>query len=209
VRQFLLTSAAPLRERIQGWCSFFRAEEVQKLMRHPSTANPGSHFEEVLREVEGASPLSRLLYLNYRTYLPEDLLVKMDRMSMAHGLEARSPFLDTALTEFAGSLPDSLKLRGLTTKRVLREAFRHLVPPSILGRRKMGFGVPLGRWFRTHMRPLVEENLVARDSPLFEHLQRDTVEQFVREHWEGRRDHGQKLFCLVTLSIWLRGLARS
>ncbi len=208
VRQFLLTSAHPLRERIQAWCSFFRPEEVQELLRHPSTANPGAHFEEVLGEVEGKSPLARLLYLNYRTYLPEDLLVKMDRMTMAHGLEARSPLLDTALTEFAGSLPDSLKLRGLTTKRVLRETFRHLVPPSILSRKKMGFGVPLGRWFRTQMRPLVEDHLVSQDSPLFDHLRRDPVERLVREHLEGTRDHGQKLFCLVTLSIWLRGLSR-
>jgi asparagine synthase (glutamine-hydrolysing) len=209
VRQFLLAWAHPLRERIQLWCSFFGPEEVQNLLRRPSTANLGAHFEEVLGEVEGASPLGRLLYLNYRTYLPEDLLVKVDRMTMAHGLEARSPFLDTALTEFAGSLPDSLKLRGLTTKVVLREAFRRLVPASILGRRKMGFGVPLGHWFRSQMRPLIEDHLVSPDSPLFEHLRRDPVERVVREHLEGKRDHGQKLFCLVTLSIWLRGLSRS
>jgi asparagine synthase (glutamine-hydrolysing) len=208
VRQFLLTSAQPFRERIQTWCSFFRPEEVQELMRRPSTTNPGEHFEEVLREVDGASPLARLLYLNYRTYLPEDLLVKMDRMTMAHGLEARSPLLDTALTEFAGSLPDSLKLRGLTTKVVLREAFRHMVPASILGRRKMGFGVPLGAWLRSQMRPVVEEQLLSRDSPLFEHLHRDPVERLVREHLEGNRDHGQKLFCLVTFSLWLQSLSR-
>jgi asparagine synthase (glutamine-hydrolysing) len=179
------------------------------MLLRPATANPGAHFENVLREVEGVSPLARLLYLNYRTYLPEDLLVKMDRMTMAHGLEARSPLLDTALTEFAGSLPDSLKLRGLTTKRVLREAFRHLVPPSILARRKMGFGVPLGRWFRARMRPLVEDHLVSGVSPLFEHVRRDPVERLVREHLEGSCDHGQKLFCLLTLSIWLRGLSRN
>jgi asparagine synthase (glutamine-hydrolysing) len=208
VRQFLLTSAQPFRERIQTWCSFFRPEEVQKLMRRPSTTNPGEHFEEVLKEIEGASPLARLLYLNYRTYLPEDLLVKMDRMTMAHGLEARSPLLDTALTEFAGSLPDSLKLRGLTTKVVLREAFRHMVPASILGRRKMGFGVPLGAWLRSQMRPVVEEQLLSRDSPLFEHLHRDPVERLVREHLEGNLDHGQKLFCLVTFSLWLQSLSR-
>ncbi len=209
VQQFLLTSAHPLRERIQRWCSYFSPEEVQNLLRHPSAANPGVHFEEVLREVEGASPLARLLYLNYRTYLPEDLLVKMDRMTMAHGLEARSPFLDIALTEFAGSLPDSLKLRGLTTKRVLREAFRHLVPASILGRSKMGFGVPLGRWLRSQMRPLVDEQLVSSNSPLFEHLNRDQVLPFVTEHMDGSRDHGQKLFCLVTLSLWLKSLTRA
>ncbi len=208
VRQFLLTSARPLRERIQTWCSFFGPEEVQSLLKRHSSVDPGEHFEKILGEVEG-TPLARLLYLNFRSYLPEDLLVKMDRMSMAHGLEARSPFLDTALTEFAGSLPDSLKLRGLTTKRVLREAFRGLVPPSIVGRKKMGFGVPLGQWFRSQMRPLVEDHLVSESSPLFEHLNREPVGRLVREHLAGDRDHGQKLFCLVTLSLWLKSLSRN
>jgi len=209
VRQFLELSARPMRARIQGWCSLFGPDEVDELLLRPRTADPAAHFEEVLGEVEALSPLARLLYLNYRTYLPEDLLVKTDRMSMAHGLEARSPFLDTALTEFAGSLPDSLKLRGLTTKVVLREAVRHMVPASILGRRKMGFGVPLGRWFRSQLRPLIEDELVSADSPLFAHLARDPVSRFVREHMEGTRDHGQKLFGLVTLSLWFKSLSRS
>jgi len=208
-QQFLEFSAQPLSARIQGWCSLFRPHELDELLLRPATADPAAHFEEVLGEVEWLSPLARLLYLNYRTYLPEDLLVKMDRMTMAHGLEARSPFLDTALTEFAGSLPDSLKLRGLTTKVVLREAFRRLVPASILGRGKMGFGVPLGRWFRSEMRSLVEEQLISSNSPLFEHLDRHQVLRFVNEHMEGKRDHGQKLFCLVTLSLWLQSLCRN
>jgi asparagine synthase (glutamine-hydrolysing) len=209
LRQLLEASALPLRERIQAWCSFFRSDDLRELQLRAGGADPSEHFERVLGEVEGASPLSRLLYLNYRTYLPEDLLVKMDRMTMAHGLEARSPFLDTELTEFAGSLPDSLKLRGFETKRLLREAFRRLLPVSVRNRRKMGFGVPLGKWFRAQMRPLLEEELLSRGSPLFAHLNREPVERLVREHLEESRDHGQKLFCLVTLSIWLRGLTRN
>jgi asparagine synthase (glutamine-hydrolysing) len=209
VRQFLEASARPLRNRIQAWCSFFDVEDIRKLSLRAATADPAEHFERVLSEVPSASPLAKLLYLNYRTYLPEDLLVKMDRMTMAHGLEARSPLLDTELTEFAGSLPDSLKLRGLTTKRVLRETFREFLPPSVLSRRKMGFGVPLGLWFRSQMRPLVEDELVSSNSPLFEQLDRNQVLRFVNEHMEGNRDHGQKLFCLVTLSLWLRSLTRN
>ena len=207
--QFLELSARPMRARIQGWCSLFGPEDVDELLLRPKAADPAAHFEEVLGEVATLSPLARLLYLNYRTYLPEDLLVKVDRMSMAHGLEARSPFLDTALTEFAGSLPDSLKLRGLTTKVVLREAVRRIVPASILDRRKMGFGVPLGRWFRSRWRPLIEDELASPRSPLFAHLARDPVLRLVREHMEETRDHGQKLFGLVTLSLWLKDLSRN
>jgi asparagine synthase (glutamine-hydrolysing) len=208
-RHFLELAAHPLPARIQGWCSFFDPGEVRELLLRPATANPAAHFTDVLRDVERESPLARLLYLNYHTYLPEDLLVKMDRMTMAHGLEARSPFLDIALTEFALSLPDSLKLRGLTTKVVLRESVKKLVPSSILGRGKMGFGVPIGRWFRSQLRPMIEGELVPESSPLFEHLRRARVLRLVREHMEGARDHGQKLFCLTTLSLWLKSLSRN
>jgi asparagine synthase (glutamine-hydrolysing) len=206
LRQFLELSARPLRERIQAWCSLFDAGQLKELLVRPPRARPADHFEEPLGEIQGASPLARLLYLNYRTYLPEDLLVKMDRMTMAHGLEARSPFLDQGLTEFAGTLPDSLKLRGVTTKAVLREAFRNLVPESIRKRRKMGFGVPLGSWFRGRLRPVLEEELLFSGSPLFEHLKHAPVKALVDEHLSGQRDHGHKLFGLATLSIWLRSL---
>jgi asparagine synthase (glutamine-hydrolysing) len=206
VRQFLELSARPLRERIQAWCSLFDTGQVQDLLVHPSKTQPADHYEKPLGEIQSASPLARLLYLNYRTYLPEDLLVKMDRMTMAHGLEARSPFLDQALTEFAGMLPDSLKLRGVTTKAVLREAFRNLVPDSIRKRRKMGFGVPLGNWFRGRLRPVLQEELLSPGSPLFEHVNHAPVKVLVDQHLSGERDHGQKLFGLATLSIWLRSL---
>ena len=202
VRSFLHASALPLGARIQAWCSFFR--DSRALLRAPSTVEASEHFEAFLREAPSGSPLARLLYLNFCTYLPEDLLVKMDRMSMAHGLEARSPFLDTRLTEFAGQLPDRFKLRGLATKVVLREAFRDLVPHRINTRPKMGFGLPLGAWFRNELKPYVTSQLMTKEAPLFEHLREDRVGAIVREHMEGRRDRGQQLFCLMTLASWLR-----
>jgi asparagine synthase (glutamine-hydrolysing) len=204
VRHFLEVSGRPLGERIQAWCSFFQTSELDRLLLRAPRAQPSEHFGRVLLEVPDASPLAQVLYLNYRTYLPEDLLVKMDRMTMAHGLEARSPFLDTALTDFAGALPDSLKLRGLTTKHVLRQIFRDLVPDSILSRRKMGFRVPLGSWLSGELAPLLDAHLVEPSSPLYHHLRRGEVLGYVDEHRRGTRDRGQKLFCLLTLSIWLR-----
>jgi asparagine synthase (glutamine-hydrolysing) len=202
-RSFLDATALPLAERIQTWCSFFRGDEAAALLRAPWTVDPSEHYEAFLSEAASGSPLARLLYLNFCTYLPEDLLVKMDRMSMAHGLEARSPFLDTRLTEFAGQLPDRFKLRGLATKVVLREAFGDLVPDRIKTRAKMGFGVPLGAWFRNELEPYVTSQLTAKKAPLFEHLREDKVGAIVREHMEGRRDRGQQLFCLLTLASWL------
>ena len=202
VRQFLDATARPLPERIQTWCSFFRQAELADLLGTPD-ATTGEHFEKFLSEAGDATPLARVLYLNFCTYLPEDLLVKVDRMSMAHGLEARSPFLDTPLTEFAGRLPDRFKIQGLTTKRVLREAFRDLVPDRIQTRSKMGFGVPLGKWFRGELRPFVEAKLTSPRSVLSRHLNEDTVRAVVAEHMQGRRDRGQQIFCLLTLALWL------
>ena len=204
VRAFLDASALPLGERIQSWCSFFHANELASLLRRNGSIDTSRHFESFLSEVEDGTPLAQLLYLTYCTYLPEDLLVKVDRMSMAHGLEARSPFLDAHLTEFAGRLPDRFKVRGLTTKRVLREAFKDLVPERITHRRKMGFGVPLGAWFRSELKGLVESHLASEGAPVFDYLREDAVRSVVQEHMGGTRDRSQQLFCLLTLSTWLR-----
>src|SRR5206468_11406860 len=112
----------------------------------------------------------RVLDLNLRTYLLDDLLVKADRMSMAHGLEVRSPFLDARLLEYAFGLPGVTKMRGLQLKRVLKQAVADLLPPEIIARRKRGFGVPLDRWFRTDLGSYVDEMLGSPSARLREHL---------------------------------------
>lgn len=103
--------------------------------------------------------LHRLLYLDFRTYLVDDILVKVDRMSMAHSLEVRCPFLDHRLIEFVASLPPSLKLRGLKTKYILRKAMRSFLPPSTIRKKKWGFGVPFGSWLKGEFRELVTDAL--------------------------------------------------
>src|SRR5207249_6908237 len=113
------------------------------------------------RRMSGRSTLSRVLHANFTSYLPDDLLVKTDRCTMANSLEARSPFLDRELTEYAAALPDDMKLRGQRTKIILREAFADLLPPAIDQRGKMGFGVPLGAWFRGELRDYVRDLLLA------------------------------------------------
>ena len=102
-----------------------------------------------------------MLYLNARTYLLDDLLPKMDRMTMAHGLEARSPLLDRDLMEYVAQLPDDFKRRGGRSKIVFKKAVEDLLPPEILRRPKHGFGVPLGDWFRGELRPMAEDTLLA------------------------------------------------
>jgi asparagine synthase (glutamine-hydrolysing) len=157
----------------------------------------------VWAETEGAAPLDRLLALNLRTYLLDDLLPKVDRMAMAHGLEVRSPFLDTALAEFVLRLPPRFKVRGLTLKRMLKSVARDLLPKDILGRRKHGFGVPLDSWFRDDLRSYVSSRLCAADARVGEYLDRDAVRALVAEHQSGS-DRSPALWALVTLEVFLR-----
>ena len=105
--------------------------------------------------------VGRLLYLDAKTYLPGDILTKVDRMSMAVSLEARSPFLDHHVIEFAASLPENLKLRGLTTKYLLKRVLKRLLPAENLKRGKMGFPVPIGNWFRREFRHVVDEYVLS------------------------------------------------
>jgi asparagine synthase (glutamine-hydrolysing) len=152
---------------------------------------------------EGASTLDRLLALNLDTYLVDDLLVKMDRTSMAHGLEVRSPFLDTGLVEFAFRLAPSLKLRGLSLKRVLKRAVYDLLPPDILKRPKRGFGVPLDRWFREDLETYTQ-SMLGPGARVRGHLNSEAVDQLLAEHRTGAGRHGHALWTLLTLELFLR-----
>jgi asparagine synthase (glutamine-hydrolysing) len=205
LRRFLLKAGLPFEERILAWSSFFDQTELQQLDGDGLTAPErllGS-YREALARCPRASLLSRLLYLNARTYLLDDLLPKMDRMTMAHGLEGRSPLLDRPLAEYAAGLPDSLKRLGGRGKIVLKHAVADLLPPHTLKRPKQGFGVPLGRWFRGPLRPMVEQTLL--DSPrLARRLRLPRLRALFEEHVSGRADRGHQLWTLLTLELWLR-----
>ena len=160
-------------------------------------------YQAVWTESEGAPLLHRLLDLNLKTYLLDDLLPKMDRMSMAHGLEVRSPFLDPELASYAMSLAPSLKARGLRLKRVLKEATKDLLPPEVVGRRKKGFGVPLDRWFRGDLAGYVKSKLGLPGARVRAHLDGAALDRLLAEHKSGARDHGNAVWALLTLEVFL------
>ena len=126
---------------------------------------------------------------------------------MAHGLELRSPLLDTAVMELAASLPAGHLVRRGVLKRVLRDAFAHLIPEPIQRRGKMGFGVPLPLWFRTRWKPVFEARVLDPQARVWSWLRREPVEALWRAHQEGRADHGHALWALLTLAVWLERTA--
>jgi asparagine synthase (glutamine-hydrolysing) len=144
--------------------------------------------------------LAGLQLLDVATYLPGDLLLKADIATMAHSLELRSPFLDHEVVALGLALPDPLKVRGREGKVALRRAFASLLPPEVATRGKSGFGVPLGRWFRSDLREAAHD-LLATDRGWFRQA---TVSKLLDEHESGRADHGHRLWCLLMLELWLR-----
>jgi asparagine synthase (glutamine-hydrolysing) len=136
------------------------------------------------------------------SYLPYDLLVKVDITSMANGLEARSPMLDHEVMEFAARLPSSFKLRGRQSKYLLRRAFADLLPWENANRRKSGFGIPVGLWFRGPLRDLLGDSLLSDRSLNRGYFNADEVRRLVNQHWAGRADHSFLLWSLLMLELW-------
>jgi asparagine synthase (glutamine-hydrolysing) len=157
--------------------------------------------------VGGVDPLDRLLYVDSKTYLPGDILTKVDRMSMAVSLEARVPLLDHKLVEFVVRIPAALKLRGVETKHVFRRAVRGLVPDEILDRPKQGFGVPIAEWLNAELRDEVRDALTDATARGRGVVDPAYVGVLLDEHARGRRDHSTQLWTLYVLERWLRAAA--
>jgi asparagine synthase (glutamine-hydrolysing) len=150
-----------------------------------------------------SSLLDRLLYADLKTYLVE-LLMKQDQMSMAASIESRVPFLDHKLVEFAATLPDEWKLRGWTTKRILREAMKGILPRSILNRPKMGFPVPFGQWTRGGWNAVARDVLLDRRSRERGLIDPPAVERLLRDHAAARTNGGDRIWSLLNLELWHR-----
>jgi asparagine synthase (glutamine-hydrolysing) len=207
-RRFALQASRELPERLRNWVSVFTAEELAGLLHHDllelaSAGTLGASYTQWHRRAGAASALNRVLYINAHTYLLDDLNVKVDRASMAVGLETRAPFLDTALMEYVFALPAQFKLRGMTTKRMLKKAMSDLLPPEIVTRKKMGFGVPLGAWFRGPLKGLLEDGLIRPGLALHDFVRRDALGRLVEAHRTGRRDYGLQLWSLWMLQSFL------
>ncbi len=207
-RRFLRPLGRPLEERLTSWNSIF-FDDLQSLLNHDFASSlapldPLQHLAAEQSHLEGRTALARVLHANFASYLTDDLLVKTDRCTMANALEARSPFLDRELVEYVAALPDDVKLRGRETKFILRRAFADLLPPAISRRGKMGFGVPVGTWFRGELRDMVSDVLLARTAKYRDMLDAAYVESLVQRHLDGRANLGPQLWTLLCLERWLQ-----
>jgi len=206
-RRFLEAMALSPEARYLRWCCIFDDERKYALysagMRARFRDIPSSAiFSDEYSKCRGPDFLARTMFVDMRRYLPDDLLVKVDVASMAHSLEARSPFLDHRLIEFVAGVPTDLKLRGLRSKYLLKRAFADLLPGPIRRRRKMGFGVPIAEWFRGELKGFVRDILLDRACLERGYFEPAAVRHLVDEHTQGRFDHGYRLWSLLMLELW-------
>ena len=179
-----------------------RALLSPELRAQLAPVDPYAAYHRALARVGGRPLLSQLLYADGKTYLHE-LLMKQDQMSMAASIESRVPFLDHPLTEWVAALPQTMKLRGTTTKWILRQAMQGRLPAPILARRKMGFPVPVGSWLRGPWRPLLSEYVTGPRARARGFFDATAVERLVSEHVRGV-NHAERLWALLTFEIWAR-----
>ncbi len=191
-------------DRHYAWKSVFTPEERAAVLVPDARTDfdPRELLRERYDETAGADELSRLMGLDLSLFLVDDMLVKTDRASMAHSLEARVPILDTVVAEFALALPSRLKVRGLSKKRLLREAVAPLLPHEILEGKKRGFSPPIGSWLRNELQPMTRDVLSAdalREQGFFQH---EVVTALIDDHAAGRSDNSRKIWALLTFSLW-------
>ncbi|HEX8559468.1 MAG TPA: asparagine synthase (glutamine-hydrolyzing) [Pyrinomonadaceae bacterium] len=208
-RRFLRAASMPPVERYLSWVGIVQQEMKDELYSEGFGAEvAGQDQSRWLRpwfaRANGAGVVDAALLADTMTYLPNDLLVKVDIASMAVSLEARSPFLDHHVIEFAASLPENLKLRGLTTKYILKKTLQKLLPSENLTRGKMGFGVPVGHWFRGQMQGFLRENLLSERASRRGLFRPEAVRRLVELHTRGERDHTHQLWTLLMLELWFQ-----
>ncbi len=195
--------------RYLDWISIFNESRRTELYTEQFVASlpdedPFLFLQTAMQEAAGRDPVTQIALTDLVTYLPCDLMTKVDIASMAHGLECRQPFLDFRLVELAARFPLSWKLRGTTGKRMLRRAFARLLPDKIWTRKKMGFGVPLDHWFRDELKPMTHDLLLSGPATARGYFRPEYVEQLVREHEEARFDHAYRLWSLLVLELWMQ-----
>jgi asparagine synthase (glutamine-hydrolysing) len=201
-KRFVRAAHLPPLERHHGWKEIFTADARAELTGRRTAFDPVDVYRTRYAETAGAPELARLQDVDFGVYLVDDLLVKTDRASMAHSLEARVPFLDPLVTNLAFALPTRLKVRGLAKKVLLRKAVEPLLPDKVVHGRKRGFSIPAAAWLRGELEPFAREVLAPENLRRQGFLQPEPVTRLIDEHVAGREDWSRQLWGLLAFTLW-------
>ena len=204
-RMSTLVGDASLLQRHLDWVAVMSDDVQRELAGLPGRSAVNTSLGGLLQRNRD-NPVHDLMYVDFKTWLPDDVLTKTDRMSMAVSVEARVPFLDHRLVEFAASLPASVKVTSLGTKALLRRALRRDLPAATLRRRKRAFLVPLRRWLDGDLREMLGDTLTASAARSRGLISPAATERLLQAHRQGQADHTRALWTLLTLELWLRNV---
>ena len=182
------------------WNSLVKPDIVEKLEGY----HPSHYTIDTYHKADGPDHLSRILYTDIKTYMTGDILVKVDRMSMANSLEVRAPILDYQVAEFAATLPSSQKYRDGEKKYLLKEVFKPFIPDSLLYRKKMGFSTPLDEWFRGELKTIANAAITEQNDGLGMIFRIDRIQEIWNEHQRGKKDHGTILWSMLMFELWFK-----
>jgi asparagine synthase (glutamine-hydrolysing) len=211
-KRFVRAAALPALERHHGFKEIFSRRQRERLLApewRSQTADPLEAWRLRFAETADAPLLARLQDVDLGIYLADDLLVKTDRTSMAHSLEARVPYLDPAVSDLALALPSSMKVRGLSKKRLLRRAAGPLIPASILRARKRGFSIPAAAWLRGELKPLAQEVLSPARIRAQGYFEPAVVSELLEAHCARQEDYSRQLWGLISFSLWAEQVTSS
>jgi asparagine synthase (glutamine-hydrolysing) len=206
-RRFLTAAADSGARRYARWNFHFDDDQKRAICTPEFVARAGAvdaaaRYDALFADMPGATTIDILLHADVESYLPDDLLVKVDIATMAHGLEGRSPLLDHVVMERAAHLPADLKLRGTEKKYLLKRIARGLLPDDVIDRPKMGFGVPLARWLRGPLRDVVHDVVLGPRLRQRGYFKMDAIERLVSDHETGRSNAQYQIWNLLMLELW-------
>ncbi|MEW6410246.1 MAG: asparagine synthase (glutamine-hydrolyzing) [Nitrospirota bacterium] len=209
LRSFFKTTELPVFERYCLWMSHFdnKTKEwmyTDTFMDFIAGIDSYDYLKKWFEKSKSKDFMDAILYTDMMTYLPEDLLVKVDVATMMNSIEGRSPFLDNKFMEFAVTIPSDLKIKGRTTKYILKKAFKDYLPEELLSRPKQGFGVPIDKWFRTELKEMAYDILLSRRMTERGIFREDAVKTMLDEHISGTRNWHYQLWNLLILELWYR-----
>ena len=182
----------------------FTEDGKRQLMARPDTHDYAAKFRELYRNAPANDWLNRALYVDLKTYLVDDILTKVDRMSMAVSLETRPPLLDHKVVEFVATLPSRFKLNGTERKYIFKKTASRLVPGEILSRKKQGFRLPIAEWLRKELRTIAGDLLLGKTATARGYFHKPALEKLWADHQSCRRDNAHRIWLLILLELWHR-----
>jgi len=207
LKRFLLMASRPYRERHYNWVSIFRDGEKENLFSDTfkneiKDRDSFAYLDSAFNRCRSKDVVDKVISSDIRTNLLDDLLVKMDIATMANSLEGRSPFLDHKMMEFTASIPSSMKIKGTRLKHILKQALSGVLPKEILSRGKMGFGVPIDKWFRNELKDYSYEILMSEKCINRGYFKKANIKALLDDHCAGKANNGARIWSLLNLELW-------